>query len=95
VEDAYVVGDHTLFIGKVVATQAEKEAFDQVWLLGDDDRKPLHYIGANCYAILGERLEARVPEAEEQFGELPEETEEEERRRPEGAEGQGQSEDEG
>jgi flavin reductase (DIM6/NTAB) family NADH-FMN oxidoreductase RutF len=86
-EDAYTMGDHTLFVGMVVAAQAEREAFEHVWLLGDDDRKPLHHIGANCYAILGGRLEARVPEAEGEFEETLEETEEEERTLTEGGEG--------
>src|SRR3990172_13442165 len=31
VEDAYTVGDHTLFIGKVAAAQVEKEAFQETW----------------------------------------------------------------
>jgi flavin reductase (DIM6/NTAB) family NADH-FMN oxidoreductase RutF len=65
VEDALTVGDHTLFIGKVVAAQVEQQAFSETWLLGDPDRKPLHYLGLNYYALLGERLEARVPKAEE------------------------------
>ena len=64
VEDAFTVGDHTLYVGKVVAAQAEKEAFDETWLLTDPDLKPLHYLGLNFYALLGERLEARVPEVE-------------------------------
>ena len=60
-EDAYTVGDHTLFVGKVVAAQIEKEAFDETWLLDDPDLKPLHYLGLNYYALLDQRLEARVP----------------------------------
>ena len=60
-EDAFTIGDHTLFVGKVVAAQVEKEAFDETWLLADPDLKPLHYLGLNYYATLGERLEARVP----------------------------------
>lgn len=63
-EDALTLGDHTLFVGKVVAAQAEKEAFDETWLLTDPDLKPLHYLGLNYYALLGERLEARVPRPE-------------------------------
>src|SRR3990172_1095211 len=64
VEDAFTVGDHTLFVGKVVAAQVEKEAFEQTWLLTDPDLKPLHYLGLNYYALLDERLEARVPQPE-------------------------------
>ncbi len=64
VADAYTVGDHTLFVGRVVAAQVEKDAFGETWLLEDDDLKPLHYLGLNFYALLGGRLEARVPSAE-------------------------------
>lgn len=62
VEDAYKIGDHTLFVGKVAAASAEKDAFDGAWLLADPDERPLHYLGVNYYAILGERLEARIPQ---------------------------------
>jgi flavin reductase (DIM6/NTAB) family NADH-FMN oxidoreductase RutF len=61
VDDAYRIGDHTLFVGKVVAAQAEKDAFDGTWLLADPEERPLHYLGINYYATLGERLEARIP----------------------------------
>ena len=60
-DDALRVGDHTLFIGRVVAAQVESEAFEETWLLNDDDLKPLHYLGLNYYGILASRLEARVP----------------------------------
>ncbi len=61
VEDAYRVGDHTLFIGKVAAASAEQAAFTDAWLLADPEERPLHYLGVNYYAILGDRLEARIP----------------------------------
>jgi flavin reductase (DIM6/NTAB) family NADH-FMN oxidoreductase RutF len=63
VHDAYAIGDHTLFVGKVAAASAEKEAFGDTWLLADPEEKPLHYLGVNYYAVLGERLEARIPAA--------------------------------
>jgi flavin reductase (DIM6/NTAB) family NADH-FMN oxidoreductase RutF len=63
VEDAYRIGDHTLFVGKVVAVSAESDAFSDVWALDDPEEKPLHYLGVNFYATLGERLEARIPTA--------------------------------
>jgi flavin reductase (DIM6/NTAB) family NADH-FMN oxidoreductase RutF len=63
VEDAYKIGDHTLFVGKVAAASAEQDAFDGTWLLADPEERPLHYLGANYYAILGDRLEARIPQA--------------------------------
>ncbi len=73
-DDALRVGDHTLFIGRVVAAQVESEAFQETWLLSEDDLKPLHYLGLNYYSILGSRLEARVPRPAE---EEPEKTLEE------------------
>jgi flavin reductase (DIM6/NTAB) family NADH-FMN oxidoreductase RutF len=62
VHDAYAIGDHTLFVGKVVAVSAEQDAFNETWLLGDPEQKPLHYLGVNYYATLDERLEARIPQ---------------------------------
>jgi len=62
VHDAYTIGDHTLFVGKVVAAQAEKDAFDGTWLLDDEEEKPLHYLGVNYYATLGAPFEARIPQ---------------------------------
>jgi len=91
-EDALRIGDHTLFVGRVVAASADDEAFKETWLLADDDYKPLHYLGLSRYAILGETLEARVPqpaeETEEKLDEAVEEQleldrEEEEKRREE------------
>ncbi len=91
-EDALRVGDHTLFVGRVVAASADDEAFDETWLLADDDYKPLHYLGLSRYAILGEKMEARVPEPAEEPEEKLEEAveeqlelgrEEEEKRREE------------
>jgi flavin reductase (DIM6/NTAB) family NADH-FMN oxidoreductase RutF len=64
VHDAYTAGDHTLFVGKVVAAQVEQEAFDETWLLNDADLKPLQYLGQNYYALHDERLAARIPEPE-------------------------------
>ena len=63
VHDAYRTGDHTLFVGKVLAVQAEKDAFDETWLLADPEERPLHYLGINRYAILSDVLEARIPAA--------------------------------
>jgi flavin reductase (DIM6/NTAB) family NADH-FMN oxidoreductase RutF len=62
VHDAYNIGDHTLFIGKIAAVSAEKDAFNETWLLDDPELRPLHYLGVNFYGTLGERLEARIPQ---------------------------------
>lgn len=77
VEDALRTGDHVLFVGQVLAASAEAEAFDGTWLLEDDDAKPLHYLGVNWYALLGQKMEARIPKPEEEAGESPEEAFEE------------------
>ena len=77
------LGDHHLFVGKVLAAQAEAEAFEEAWLLADDDYKPLHYLGGELYAILGERRQAQLRTSEEGTVELEETAEERERRQQE------------
>ncbi len=60
-QDAIAIGDHTLFVGRVLAVSAEEEAYQEVWLLDDPDERPLHYLGGFSYAALERRLEARPP----------------------------------
>ena len=58
VVDKFRVGDHTLFIGEIVAAAAEESAFDgERWTLADESVKPLHHLGANVYALLDKPLE--------------------------------------
>jgi flavin reductase (DIM6/NTAB) family NADH-FMN oxidoreductase RutF len=85
VEDALRIGDHTLFVGRPLAVQAESEAFDETWLVGDPDYRPLHYLGIDRYAVLGERLQAELRTTEEGAIELAESVEERERREEEEA----------
>jgi len=84
-EDALRIGDHTLFVGRVLAVQAEAEAFDETWLVDDPGYRPLHYLGTDRYATLGERLQAQLRTTEEGTIELAETTEERERREEEEA----------
>ncbi|MCS7285961.1 MAG: flavin reductase family protein [Anaerolineae bacterium] len=50
--DAFTTGDHTLFVGQVVAASVVEEAFDKVWKLENDELKPLHHLGEDFYAVL-------------------------------------------
>jgi flavin reductase (DIM6/NTAB) family NADH-FMN oxidoreductase RutF len=84
-EDTHRIGDHTLFIGRVVAVQAEGEAFDETWLTGDPDQRPLHYLGFDRYATLGEQMIAELRTTEEGAIDLDESEEERERREEEEA----------
>ena len=95
VHDSFTTGDHTLYVGKVVACQVDTDAFDRdslVWSLDDDDYKPLHYMGGRTYALLGGKfdssVEARSAEQMEAegFGEELNAAEEERRRKREEAE---------
>lgn len=63
VEDALRIGDHTLFVGRVVAVSADEEAYSELWTLADEEEKPLHYLGGDWYATLGRRMQARQPQA--------------------------------
>ena len=61
--DFYTMGDHTLFVGKVVAAQADTDGFDQntgMWSLDDDEYKPLMYMGGRTYSLLGDPFDASV-----------------------------------
>jgi len=71
VEQAIAVGDHTLFVGRVLAVQAEEGCFDEMWLLEEDEAKPLHHLGLDRYAVLGGRTPPILPA--EQGGEEEEE----------------------
>jgi flavin reductase (DIM6/NTAB) family NADH-FMN oxidoreductase RutF len=57
-QDVIQIGDHTLFVGKVIGVQALDEAYAQHWLLTERRYSPLTYIGGTTYSVLGEPLEA-------------------------------------
>ena len=84
VHDSYTTGDHKLFIGRVMAAQADTDAFDfetGLWSLADDEYKPLSYLGGRTYSVLAAAFDAEVeqrsPEqmAEEGLGRELEEVE--------------------
>ncbi len=81
-QDVIPVGDHTMFVGRVVRVQALDEAYAQTWLLEKREYSPLVYLGGTKYAVLGEPLEAvvEVDEHGKLVGETPEEREEREER---------------
>lgn len=85
VDDSFRFGDHTLFICRVLVVQAEPEAFDETWTLGDADYRPLHYLGGDQYATLGARLTAQLRTSDEGAIELVESQDERERREEEEA----------
>jgi len=66
-EDTIEMGDHFLVVGRVVAVQADDDAFDDHWLLTDDDLKPIHFLGGNFYASLTEVMEGRIPKRAEEY----------------------------
>lgn len=84
-EDAFTIGDHTLFVGRVLVAQADEEAFGETWKLEDVDYRPLHYLGGKEYAILRESTEAELRTGEEGEIELGETQEEREKRKEEEA----------
>jgi flavin reductase (DIM6/NTAB) family NADH-FMN oxidoreductase RutF len=77
--DVVRIGDHTLFVGRVVGVQALDEAYAQHWLLEDRRYSPLAYIGGTRYAVVGDPLEA-VIEVDAQGGLVIETAAERERR---------------
>lgn len=79
-EDTYRVGDHSLFIGRVLVVHAEEEAYDTTWRVEDPGYKPLHYLGSDRYAVLDRRLTAELRTTEEGAIDLAESKEEKEQR---------------
>ncbi|MCH8814634.1 MAG: flavin reductase family protein, partial [Chloroflexi bacterium] len=79
-EDTMRIGDHTLFIGRVLAVQGEEESFGDAWLIEDFEYRPLHYLGRDRYATLRDVLQAELRTDEEGAIELAESDDERERR---------------
>ena len=82
--DVIPMGDHTLFVGKVIKVQALEEAYAQNWLLQERRYSPLTYIGGTKYAVVGSPLDA-VVEVDVQGGLVAETAEEREQREEEAA----------
>ena len=59
-QDVIPVGDHTLFVGRVIRVQAMDEAYAGGWKLEDRAFSPLTYLGGTRYAVVGSPLEAIV-----------------------------------
>ena len=59
------IGDHILFVGLPVAVHVDPTAFDDRWLVGTEEARPLHFLGGNRYSVLEGVLEARLPRPEE------------------------------
>jgi flavin reductase (DIM6/NTAB) family NADH-FMN oxidoreductase RutF len=81
-QDVVPIGDHTLFVGRVVRVQADDRAYAQAWLLRDEAFSPLTYLGGTKYAIVGSPRDA-VVEVDVQgrlVAETPDEREEREER---------------
>lgn len=50
--EAVELGDHVWFVGEVLMAKADRDAFDEVWLLGEDEeKKPLLHLGDARYAV--------------------------------------------
>ena len=79
-QDVIAVGDHTMFVGRVLKVLAEEDAYATTWLLEERRLSPLSYLGGTKYAVLGHPLEAavKVDEMGALVAETPEEREQRE-----------------
>lgn len=57
-QDVIAIGDHTLFVGRVLKVQALDEAYTGTWKLEERRYSPLTYLGGTSYAVIGSPLEA-------------------------------------
>lgn len=49
-------GDHTLFLGQVVAASAAEELFDGVWQVDDERAKTIHHLGGAFFCAPGKMV---------------------------------------
>ncbi len=61
VQEVIPIGDHVLFTGLPVAIHVDPASFDERWLVGEEEARPLHFLGSNLYSTLSGVLEARIP----------------------------------
>ncbi len=55
--EAIELGDHTWFVGEILAAKAEEAAFDETWLLPEDEElKPLLHLGGDLYTLPSEPI---------------------------------------
>jgi flavin reductase (DIM6/NTAB) family NADH-FMN oxidoreductase RutF len=81
-QDVIRIGDHTLFVGKVVGVQALEESYAQKWLLETREFSPLVYIGGTRYGVIGDPVDAEY-EVDALGGLIVESAEEREQREEE------------
>jgi flavin reductase (DIM6/NTAB) family NADH-FMN oxidoreductase RutF len=55
----YTAGDHTIFIGQVVAGSVNEDLYDGHLITEKVEGQTLHHLGGNVYAIAGKRVYAR------------------------------------
>lgn len=61
VREVITLGDHVLFVGQPAAVHVDTESFDERWLVGAEEKRPLHFLGGNQYSLLQRIIEARTP----------------------------------
>ena len=51
------VGDHTLFVGRVLAAWTEEGLFEDMWKIGEGAVEGLHHLGGRIFAVSMRRVE--------------------------------------
>ena len=59
VEQSVDAGDHSLFIGRVVAAWVEEGLFDETWKTDREPGEGIHHLGGNVFSVSRERLVVR------------------------------------
>lgn len=57
--EKFQTGDHTIFLGEVVASSADEAAFDEKLILNLEQVEPLLQVGGDYYVSTGEKFRAR------------------------------------
>jgi len=62
--DRLTVGDHDLFVGRVLSVTGDDEAFTGMWDVSSEAGQLLHHLGADRYAGLAKAYQATLPEVD-------------------------------
>lgn len=63
--DRLTIGDHDLFVGRVLSVTGDEEAFKGIWDVATDAGQLLHHLGGDRYASLARAYRATLPTEED------------------------------
>ena len=54
--NSVTIGDHSLFLGEIVAASINEGVFDGFWTLESEEGRTIHHLGSKYYTVASERI---------------------------------------